>query len=202
MPFSSGSFSPVPFRAFPSRGDGLLGPPPRSLTSYPPLSRPLMPSYAPDAARWPTVSADFSAEHLASSALVSQSSANDDESRVKLVYHKLRSAHEASYSRILQHLASSSEEECLRLCIDVLKRFKTTNDKRSKTFPVAKAMFDLFPTRKDAFVNGILNRNLLGRNRLNVAVRLEYFSLSPMIILSNLVINQGTVIQNMLKIGY
>ena len=156
-----------------------------------------MPSHAPDAARWPTVSADFSAEYL-----VSQSSANDDESRVKQVYHKLRYADEASYSRILQHLASSSEDKCLRLCIDVLKRFKTTNDKRSKTFPVAKAMLDLFPTRKDAFVNGILNRNLLGRNRLNVAVRLEYFCLSPMIILSDIALHQSGLIQNSLKFGH
>ena len=53
-------------------------------------------------------------------------------------------------------------------------------------FPVAKQMMALFPTNVCGFVEGIFKLGVLGQNRLHIALQLEHFQVSPMIILADL----------------
>ena len=99
---------------------------------------------------------------------------------------RLRNVDETMYPETLRGFLCQTEEDTAQQFIKVirmLRRFEPTR----VLFAVAKAMMPFFATEIRSFVLELMECGALGQNRLNVAVTLEFFCLSPMILLDELI---------------
>ena len=112
-----------------------------------------------------------------------------DEKTATIVYEKLRRAEECDHLKILREYEPPTERQSIRLCIRILQHFADHGGRKWRIVPLARTMMTLFPTQIRSFVNAIFREGVLGKNRLRVAVDLDHFLLSPMIILEELFYN-------------
>ena len=172
----------VSYPSLPSRSSAPALPslPPRSLSSLPPQVA--GPSSVP-AAR-----AAERRSHNVESAKA-RSIREYDERMASMVYYRLRVAEECDHLEILREFEAPTEKQSINRCVLILRHFAEHGKKRWKMVPLARTMMTMFPTQVRAFVDAIFREEVMGKNRLKIAVELDHFLLSPMIILAELFIN-------------
>ena len=112
-----------------------------------------------------------------------------DQNLEEKIMYRLRNAEEYQYPEILRWAAAPTEVMTARRFLSVLKLVKKYEHK-GKCYAVAQAMVGGLSVEANAFVLSVLENNVLGRGRLNAAVRLQYFCMSPFIILDHLFTDQ------------
>ena len=110
-----------------------------------------------------------------------------DENLVKRIFGKLMSADEAGYSVILEQLVVPRESTVVNRFVAALKLFDRQKS-RKKAFAVARAMLQCLAchgwSARD-FVLLLMKTQVIRSSRLNIVVRLGYYSLSPTIFLDD-----------------
>ena len=110
-----------------------------------------------------------------------------DEKSVRIAFNRLNNSEEQEFETILGKLTAPNEKTTAERFLSTLKQFEINKvKKKTKMYAVARAMMNFLPIEGRAFVLKILEDAALGRNRLNVAVNLRFFCMSPIIILDDL----------------
>ena len=123
-----------------------------------------------------------------------EQSIRDYDARMAMnVYTRLRCADESRHLQILREFEAPTEKMSINRCISVLVHFNEHGGGRWKTIPLARTMMTLFPTQIRAFIAAIFREKVLGSNRLKIAIELDHFLLSPLILLAELFANPYNV---------
>ena len=108
-----------------------------------------------------------------------------DDPWILSVVARLRSSQEREYAETLRQLTAPSEETTKQRFFNILKAFAARETKR-KSVVLAKAILAFLPSKARSFVLLVLESGTLGRGRLNVIVKLQFFFVSSVIIYDDL----------------
>ena len=111
-----------------------------------------------------------------------------DEELVAKAFNRLQGAEESEFVKILAHLETGEETLVQGRFFDLLRRLGRQKS-RKKAYAVARVMLQMLARRgwdEQDFVLGMMNGNVIKTNRLHLAVMLNFFSVSPSLILADL----------------
>ena len=114
---------------------------------------------------------------------------NTERKAITVAFGILQRAKESPYPEILRELCDDGEIATVNGFLSLLELFN--GHKQQKVmFNIAAAMLTLLHRKSDYFMFTIFKKNLFGASRLNVVKHLQYYSVSPLMILGNLFLNQ------------
>ena len=113
-----------------------------------------------------------------------------DEKMISIMAARLGRAGRSDFATILE-MAQAPKESMMRYrFLETLKALRRNDGERQHMYAVARAMLLLLPLEARQFVFSVLDEKIFGENRLNAIVRLQFFFVSPMIILDDLFAQQ------------
>ena len=109
---------------------------------------------------------------------------------LNIAYGRLQREEDAKFPEILSSLVVADTAETMKRFRQILGKFRFNHKAKRRMFESAGVMLALLPMDSRRFMYDMLNNNIFGVNRLIVVVRLQYYLVSPLILLSDLMINQ------------